>query len=185
VRKLLKRAGVALHEKSGRQWQIPSGLRHGYIQRKLIPDLIFDLNDETYVFDVKYKSFDFDYGVSREDLFQLHTYIGQVSNQHNVAGCGFIYPICESRWNNNNLETTQGIFSQTTTQGGRMIPFHVVFLKIPEQGENVPNNQWPAVFRNFFQQNTAEFVRNLLERLSDDSIVPQLDGLSSLLPAEI
>ena len=99
VRKLLKRAGVALHEKSGRQWQIPSGLRHGYIQRKLIPDLIFDLNDETYVFDVKYKSFDFNYGVSREDLFQLHTYIGQVSNQHNVAGCGFIYPIRESRWN--------------------------------------------------------------------------------------
>lgn len=185
VRKLLKRAGVALHEKSGRQWQIPSGLRHGYIQRKLIPDLIFDLNDETYVFDVKYKSFDFNYGVSREDLFQLHTYIGQVSNQHNVAGCGFIYPIRESRWNNNNLETTQGIFTQATTQGGRMIPFHVVFLKIPEQGENVPNNQWPKMFRNVFQQNTVELIRNLLECLSDDSKMPQLVGVSSLPPVKI
>ena len=30
-----------------------------------------------YVFDVKYKAFDTVYGVKREDLFQLHTYIGQ------------------------------------------------------------------------------------------------------------
>lgn len=185
MRKLLKRAGMVFHEKSGRHWQIPSGLRHGYTQRKLIPDLIFDLNSATFVFDVKYKSFDFTYGVNREDLFQLHTYIGQVSNEHNVAGCGFIYPIRESRWHEYGLDATRGIFSETITQGGRTIPFHVVFLKIPEQGENVPDNQWPTVFRNVFQQNTIEFIRNLFECLSDDSIVLQHVGVSSLPPAEI
>lgn len=185
MRKLLKRAGMVLHEKSGRRWQIPTGLRHGYTQRKLIPDLVFDLNAATYVFDVKYKSFDFTYGVSREDLFQLHTYVGQISNEHNVAGGGFIYPIRESRWHECGLEATRGIFSETITQGGRTIPFYVVFLKIPEQGENVPNNQWPTVFRNVFQQNTAEFIRNLLECLNGDSIMPQLDSVSNLPPAEI
>jgi hypothetical protein len=183
MRKLLKRAGMVLHEKSGRHWQIPSGLRNDF--RKLIPDLVFDVNSGTYVFDVKYKRFDFAYGVSREDLFQIHTYIGQVSNEHNVAGCGFIYPIRESRWHECGLEATQGIFSETITQGSRTIPFHVVFLKIPEQGENVPNNQWPKIFRNFFQQNTAELIRNLLECLSDDSKMQQLVGVSSLPPVKI
>src|SRR5262245_28453892 len=97
------------------------------------------------------------------------------------------YPIRESRWHDCGLEVTRGIFSQTITQGGRTIPFHVVFLKIPEQAENVLNNQWPTMFRNSFQQNTAEFIRNLfnlLECLNDDSIVTQVVGVSSLAPAE-
>jgi 5-methylcytosine-specific restriction enzyme subunit McrC len=183
MRKLLKQAGMVFHEKSGRHWQIPSGLRNDF--RKLIPDLVFDVNSGTYVFDVKYKRFDFAYGVSREDLFQIHTYIGQVSNEHNVAGCGFIYPIRESRWHECGLEATRGIFSETITQGSRTIPFHVVFLKIPEQGKNVPNNQWPKMFRNFFQQNTAELIRNLLECLSNDSKMQQLVGVSSLPPVKI
>ena len=182
IRKLLKRAGMVFHEKSGRHWQIPSGLRHGYTQRKLIPDLIFDLNEATYVFDVKYKSFDFTYGVSREDLFQLHTYIGQVSNEHNVAGCGFIYPIRESRWHECGLEATRGIFSEAITQGGQTIPFHVVFIRIPEQVENVPNDQWPAVFRNVFQKNTAGFISDLLECLSDDPIAPHLIARKQFAP---
>ena len=33
-----------------------------------------------YVFDVKYKTFDPQFGVKREDIFQLHTYIGQYGN---------------------------------------------------------------------------------------------------------
>ncbi len=179
IRKLLKRAGVALHEKNSRQWQIPTGLLHGYTHRILIPDLIFDVESKTYVFDVKYKSFVFgrDGGVSREDLFQLHTYIGQVSNQHNVAGCGFIYPIRESRWDNQNLEATKGIFNQTITQGGRTIPFHVVFLKIPEQGP-LPDDRWPPVFRTSFKHFTADFTRNLLERLTDHPKMSQTPTIS-------
>jgi len=167
VRKLLKRAGVVFHQKNGLQWQIPSGLRHG--QRKLIPDLVFDMNLATYVFDVKYKSFDFAYGVSREDLFQLHTYIGQVSNEHNVAGCGFIYPIRESRWQECGLEATRGIFSETITQGGRTIPFHVVFLKIPESEKSAGADN-SAAYRQQFKNYTEYFIRAFLGQLTAASI---------------
>ena len=169
VRKLLKRAGVVFHNKNGRQWQIPSGLLNGYTRRSLIPDLVFDINGATYVFDVKYKSFDFRHGVSREDLFQLHTYLGQVSNQHRVAGCGFIYPIRESRWHERGLEATSGILSEAITQGGRTIPFHVVFLKIPEQ-RAVPSEEWPRAFRTSFKHFTANFVRAFVERLNTGSM---------------
>lgn len=176
VRKLLKRAGVVFHSKNDRQWTIPSGLLNGYTRRKLIPDLVFDVNGATCVFDVKYKSFDFAYGVSREDLFQLHTYIGQVSNEHNVAGCGFIYPIRESRWNRHGLEATQGIFSDTITQCGRVIPFHVVFLKVPEPEARL-NAEWPLAFRKSFKVCTANFVLNLLERLGGVSKMARMPAL--------
>jgi len=172
VRKLLKRAGVVFHQKNGRQWRIPSGFRNG--ERKLIPDLVFDLNTGTYVFDVKYKSFDFKYGVSREDLFQLHTYIGQISNEHDVAGCGFIYPIRESRWHERDLEAAQGIFSDTIIQGGRTIPFYVMFLRIPVQGD-IPPDDWPSAFRKSFQISTGNFIRNLLVCLND-KLVPSLSN---------
>jgi len=156
VRKLMKRAaGVTFHPKNSRDWTIPSGLPGD--RRKLIPDLIFDSAGATYVFDVKYKSFDFRDGVRREDLFQLHTYLGQISNRHTVGGCGFIYPIRESRWDQRNLAATQGIFSSTITQGKRDVPFHVAFLKIPEQGED---------FNGSFRKNADEFVKHLQARLT-------------------
>jgi len=171
VRKLLKRVGVAFHPKDNRRWTVPSGLIEGRTRRRLIPDLVFDAEGATYVFDVKYKAFDFAYGVRREDLFQLHTYIGHIANEHTVAGCGFIYPIRESRWNQKGLEATQGILSEVITQGGRTIPFHVVFLKIPEQGAT-PNDEWPEVFRDSFKIFTSNFVRGLLERLIGNSRKP-------------
>lgn len=173
VRKLLKRAKVTFHPKNDRQWRIPSGLQHG--QRKLIPDLVFDLKLATYVFDVKYKSFDFTYGVSREDLFQLHTYIGQVSNEHKVAGCGFIYPIRESRWHSLGLETTQGIISETIVQGGRTIPFHVVFMKIPEDGKSAAAEN-AAIFRQQFTKNMQYFIRAFLGRLHQTLTIHNLQS---------
>jgi 5-methylcytosine-specific restriction enzyme subunit McrC len=164
IRKLLQRNGARFHPKDDRRWSIPSGLIQGYSRRKLIPDLIFDIDDSTFVFDVKYKAFDFKYGVSREDLFQIHTYLGQVSNEQPVAGCGFIYPIKESRWEANGLDAWEGIYSDTITQAGIPIPFHVVFLKIPEQGE-IPLDEWPSRFRQSFNSQTEAFIRALWIRL--------------------
>ncbi len=44
--------------------------------RKLFPDIIIKYDDGSVdIYDVKYKRFDFTYGVSREDLFQINTYI--------------------------------------------------------------------------------------------------------------
>jgi 5-methylcytosine-specific restriction enzyme subunit McrC len=159
ARKLLKRAGISLHSESSRDWTIPSGLPNGNERRRLIPDLIFDIGKATYVFDVKYKSFDFVYRVSREDLFQLHTYVGQVSNKHDLKGCGLIYPIRESRWEKCGLERVQGIVSKTIIQAGRSVPFHVAFIKVPEAQTEF------GEFRNRFKSLLEQFLGVFLNRL--------------------
>ncbi|MGE9715701.1 5-methylcytosine restriction system specificity protein McrC, partial [Escherichia coli] len=58
--------------------------------------------------------------------------IGQYGNIAAIKGCGFIYPISEERWASLNLEKTQGVISDIIHQQGQEIPFHVLFLKIPE-----------------------------------------------------
>lgn len=131
IRKLMKRDGVRLLSKFGQRYKIPTGALGGYM-RKLEPDLVFESDDGLYVFDVKYKAFDPKFGVKREDLFQLHTYIGQYSNGGLIKGCGFIYPISEDRWSSLNPEKSQGLISDVIHHQGQEIPFHVLFLKIPD-----------------------------------------------------
>lgn len=131
IRKLIKRDGLRLLGKFEQRQQIASGALSGYM-RKLEPDLVIEIDESLFVFDVKYKAFDSQFGVKREDLFQLHTYIGQYGNVVAIKGCGFIYPISEERWASLNLEKTQGVISDIIHQQGQEIPFHVLFLKIPE-----------------------------------------------------
>lgn len=169
IRKLLQRAGVVLHPKDDRRWSVPTGLAEGFTTRKLIPDLVFDLKGSTYVFDVKYKAFDFSYGVKREDLFQLHTYIGQVANEFEVAGCGFIYPISESRWKAKDLDACDGVWTSTITQGRREIPFQVAFLMIPERGDT-PEAEWPSIFQKHFKSSIERFILALTKRLQQATI---------------
>ena len=83
-----------------------------------------------YVFDVKYKAFDHQFGVKHEDLFQLHTYIGQYGNGASINGCGFVYPISEYRWTALNPDKSQGLISDVIRQQGQDVPFYVLFLKI-------------------------------------------------------
>jgi len=169
VRKLLKRAGLVFHSKSDKQWTIPSGLLNGYTRRSLIPDMVFEFGRGTYIFDVKYKSFDFAFGVSREDLFQLHTYIGQVSNACQVSGCGFIYPIREARWLEKGLERTQGILSNTIRQGGRDIPFYIVFIKVPEQGD-ASIRCVAREFQSAFKTSAELFANAFIDRVVQNPI---------------
>lgn len=132
IRKLIKRCGFRLHSKDGRH-KIPAGSLDRYkYKRKLEPDLVFESAGGLYIFDVKYKYFDPKYGVSREDLFQLHTYIGQYGNEAPVKGCGFIYPIPEEIGIKVSLNETQGLISDVIHQQGKDIPFHVLFLIIPD-----------------------------------------------------
>lgn len=123
IRKLLKREGISLHRKQ-KEYSIPKiGKKkehHG-----LEPDLVFENEEGLYVFDVKYKKFDFNKGVKREDLFQLHTYVGQWGNSAPIKGCGFIYPLLSDAGDGQSIRST--VFRQQ----GREIPFHVLFLKIP------------------------------------------------------
>lgn len=166
VRKLLQRAGARFRDKNGGSWQIPTG--GAMSARKLIPDLVFELNGRTFVFDVKYKSFDFRYGVKREDLFQLHTYLGHLSNEGPYAGCGLIYPIRESRWNSQNMGKHGGLVIEKITQHGNQVPFYVAFLRVPDETVVAPKQEFSARF----QSSCEEFVQKLFGTLSHSAPVP-------------
>ncbi|MEO7489755.1 MAG: restriction endonuclease [Ferruginibacter sp.] len=130
VRKLLKRDGYILESKFENRIDIATG---GFsYRRKLEPDIIFNHNKSRFLFDVKYKSFDFKYGVSREDLFQLHTYLGQYGNNANIKACGFIYPISESRWKNSGLKANQPYIKDSIHLMGKEIDFFIFFIKVPD-----------------------------------------------------
>lgn len=135
IRKLIKRSNAHLSKKDKRSHRIPTGSTTGYL-RGLEPDLTFKDSDGVYIFDVKYKSFDSIYGVNREDIFQLHTYIGQYGNNTNIKGCGFIYPASEEKWQSLNLDENCGVISDIFCQQGKKIPFHIVFIKIPRNEDN-------------------------------------------------
>lgn len=135
IRKLIKRAGIIVRSKDAQNHKISAGINTGYM-RKLEPDLVFEATEGLYIFDVKYKTFDSRFGISREDLFQLHTYIGQYANEAQIKGCGFIYPISEKNWRSLNLDSTNGVISSVIKQHGVDIPFHVVFFKITEDDFN-------------------------------------------------
>lgn len=138
IRKLIKRTGIILRSKYAQNYKISAGVNTGYM-RKIEPDIVLESAEGLYIFDVKYKTFDSRFGVGREDIFQLHTYIGQYANEAQIKGCGFIYPISEKRWISLNLDSTSGVISSVIKQHGIDIPFHVVFFKITEA--NVDFNQ--------------------------------------------
>lgn len=131
VRKLLMNHGFELYDKFSERLTIPAGSIENY-RRKLEPDIVFEIHGKTYVFDVKYKSYDFRYGAKREDIFQLHSYLGQYTNQKaSVGACGFIYPISENRWNE-KLKDKNGMITEELIFAGKSIKFCVCFIKIPQ-----------------------------------------------------
>lgn len=125
IRKLLKRNGFEIHSKNENIYKIPTGTNY---TRNLFPDLIATFGNKTFLLDVKYKSFDNRYGVKREDLFQLYTYLGQISNNINVDYIGFVYPT--------NDKTKETITNESVTVFGKKISFIVVFLYVPKGSKN-------------------------------------------------
>lgn len=155
IRKLITRDGIRLQSKFEQRYEIPTGALLGSYRRKLEPDLVFESDGGLYVFDVKYKAFDPHCGVKREDLFQLHTYIGQYGNRAPIKGCGFVYPISKERWASLNWDKTQGLISDVIHQHGQDIPFHVIFLKIPSATKN------SEPFVSMMSKSCSDFVSNL------------------------
>lgn len=162
IRKLLIRHGFVLEDKSSEQLKIPTGSLHAY-ERKLEPDIVFEHKGRTYIFDVKYKSFDFTYGVKREDLFQLHTYLGQYSNHFDVGGCGVIYPISEDRWEKNNLDQRKSVLHTVMKQGGKDIPFHILFLKVPRESKGESDDSTSFVSK--FQENCQRILDSISQKI--------------------
>ena len=65
-----------------------------FFQRELIPDLVFQKENEVVVWDAKYKRMKGRYfDVDRSDFFQIHTYIQYHLNHKDVKVGGLLYPI--------------------------------------------------------------------------------------------
>jgi len=94
IRKALIRKGYVLEEKNKDQYSIPSGGVHNAGKWRLYPDIVIQNEDGSVdVFDVKYKQYNFIYGVDRDDLFQINTYVAHILNTRLVRRCGFIFPL--------------------------------------------------------------------------------------------
>ena len=171
IRKLIKRSNIQLMGKYDDIHMIPSGSL-SRPQRKLEPDLVFSSGDSRYVFDVKYKSFDPTYdGVSREDLFQLHTYIGQYGNDDMpLKGCGFIYPMSQAKWSSHDMDNRRGLIQSTIHQQGRQIPFYVMLLKIPASTDGGVDSESNAEsFASEMSKSCSDFVDVLSSHVIDDT----------------
>lgn len=120
IKKLLIRNGKRVISKFSDEKTIQTGVDS--YERKLQPDLLIEENDGLAVFDVKYKRFDERYGVKREDLFQIHTYVGQHgNNDQEIKRCGFIYP----------SEIEREPIKQKMNIMRKSIPFEIYFLHVP------------------------------------------------------
>jgi 5-methylcytosine-specific restriction enzyme subunit McrC len=156
IRKQLQYNGIRLEDKFEKKIQIPTGVKS--FKRKLIPDLVINHNESLHVFDVKYKAFDFKHGVSREDLFQIHTYIGQYGNLNKIKSCGFIYPIEEEKLNFNK-QNVQNIYEEKLKMMNIEISFFIIFLKIPtNNSEN---------YSTEFKENIKHFIDTFLSKISN------------------
>lgn len=68
-----------------------------FFKRELIPDLVFQKENEIAIWDAKYKRMlgrPFD--VDRSDFFQIHTYLQHYLKNRNVKAGGLLYPISKS-----------------------------------------------------------------------------------------
>lgn len=130
IRKVLLKNGFKLFNKNNHSMTISRGLGKNN-DRNLYPDIIIDRGEqEIEVYDVKYKNFDKKYGIKREDLFQLHTYVSYLSNYYTVTRCGIIYPQIGDEYEDN----TNGIIEHPKYLAG--IQLSVLFFNIPRDSED-------------------------------------------------
>lgn len=163
IRKLLNRNGFRmLPKKEERPLDVPTLPLEGEYRRDMIPDLVFQVDDGMCVFDAKYKNYEPKYGVKREDVFQLHTYIGQYGNDAPIKACGFIYPIGESKWRKYRNDKTDAVVLNTKmAQQGREILFCVGFLVVPDQDED------GKVAQEEFWEKMSQNAQNLANKLRE------------------
>ena len=138
IRKVLMAGGLDLFPKNYDSMKISRGLGKGD-DRHLYPDIIIDTktidkNEKKVieVYDVKYKRFSRNYGVKREDLYQLHTYVAYLSNFYTIKSCGFIYPQDQEEGRCNDTENVIKIHEID-------IPFFIRFFNIPENKDKSEN----------------------------------------------
>ena len=121
--------------------------------RHLYPDIVIDTNQKDdngktviEVYDVKYKHFNPNYGVKREDLFQLHTYVLYLSNEYTIKRCGFIFPQKEG---DSLIEDKANYIQHPQYPDG--IPFNIIFF-------NIPNQMQEKTFVDIMKEHEKSFV---------------------------
>lgn len=148
IRKILIRRGLMLEEKNKEQYSIPSGGFNNSGQWRLYPDVVINHEDGSVdVFDVKYKRFNFQYGVERDDLFQINTYVANILNNKKVNKCGFIFPIEEDK-----IELVNNPIIQELSVAGKQIKFEVHFFIVPKDTNED--------YSKLFQKNITNFYNN-------------------------
>ncbi len=101
IRKLLQGEGMRLEPKDARAVAYPTGgaVKKGH---RLLPDLVLHGERSTLILDAKYKWFDKNEGISREDAFQVMTYASAYERRYPrypVRGYGFCISEERSRAN--------------------------------------------------------------------------------------
>ena len=160
IRKVLVRHDHNLLKKDDKQFCTSRGLSKNN-DYHLKPDIIIDYGESFGVFDVKYKNFDFTYGVKREDLFQLHTYVGNLMNYKTVSSCGIIYPICQSRFeefkDKKDHLGNNGFIHSKISIDKKEIDFFVVFFIVPEEADK--DEEFEQTFTNSIKTFAANFPK--------------------------
>lgn len=158
IRKVLKKEGFNLFPKNEDSMTISRGLGQND-DRHLYPDIVIDRcnnkkgEHEIEVYDVKYKHFNLRYGVKREDLFQLHTYVLYLSNRYKVTRCGIIYPQL-----GDSTKDTYNIIQHSAPEYNDGVPFRVLFINIPMTESNNMK-----IFNDEMKKMEKEFVRKMKE----------------------
>jgi len=114
-----------------------------FFQRELIPDLVFQKQNEVAIWDAKYKRMKGRYfDIDRSDFFQIHTYIQYQLNRKTVKAGGLLYPISCSP----NFEEYQS--PCLINKEGVKLNFSIDGIELSEGEENEQYRQAEAAFVN-------------------------------------
>jgi 5-methylcytosine-specific restriction endonuclease McrBC regulatory subunit McrC len=103
-----------------------------FFQRKLIPDLVFQKENEVAVWDAKYKRMTGKYfDVDRSDFFQIHTYILYLLNHRAVKAGGLFFPI------SNNPDFEKYRSPSLINEEGMKISFSIDGVELIEEAEEM------------------------------------------------
>ncbi len=129
-------------------------------KRQLIPDMVFQKNDNILVFDAKYKQMylreiDFD----RTDFFQIHTYISYYQQNRNVLCGGLLYPFSVSFTNENYPKSiSQSYFGLNLTP----IKFIIDGIDLSFRIDNNPQEESTKYFKRM-ENMFLERIDNIID----------------------
>lgn len=113
-----------------------------FYQRELIPDLVFQKENEVAIWDAKYKRMNGKYwDVDRSDFFQIHTYIQHFLNHREVKSGGLLYPISDKQVNFDNYSSPY-----LMNEAGVKLNFVIDGIELKEQEEIENSHQFESEF---------------------------------------